>query len=182
VAGAVAYLLTGIVNWRDYQEKVDWGVVWLYAGAIVFGRVLDQTGAAYWLARSIVEGLASIGLHSGLALLGAGSAVTAGLTNLMADGPAAASVGPITLNMAAVSNPGTTLLPFMGLATACASSFAYMLIIGTPPNAIVYASGLLEAKDFLRVGLICFVVAFVVLLLFAMLYWPLLGFGGLPSA
>jgi sodium-dependent dicarboxylate transporter 2/3/5 len=182
VAGAVAYLLTGIVNWRDYQEKVDWGVVWLYAGAIIFGRVLDQTGAAYWLARSIVEGLAAIGLHSGSALLGAGSAVTAGLTNLMADGPAAASVGPITLNMAAVSNPGTTLLPFMGLATACASSFAYLLIIGTPPNAIVYASGFLEARDFLRVGVICLVVAFIVLLLFSMLYWPLLGFGGLPSA
>ena len=29
VAGAVAYLLAGVVNWRDYQERVDWGVVWL---------------------------------------------------------------------------------------------------------------------------------------------------------
>ena len=42
VAGAVAYILTGVVNWRDYQEKVDWGVVWLYAGAIIFGKVLDE--------------------------------------------------------------------------------------------------------------------------------------------
>jgi anion transporter len=182
VAGAITYLLTGIVNWRDYQEKVDWGVVWLYAGAIIFGHVLDQTGTAYWMARSIVEGLAGIGLGSGLALLGAGSAVTAALTNLMADGPAAASVGPITLNMAAVSNPGTTLIPFMGLATACASSFAYLLVIGTPPNAIVYSSGYLEAKDFLRVGVITLVVAFVVLLLLSIFYWPLIGFGGMPSA
>ena len=182
VAGAIAYLLAGVVNWRDYQEKVDWGVVWLYAGAIIFGRILDETGTAYWMARSIVDGLASIGLDSGMALLGAGSAVTAGLTNLMADGPAAASVGPITLNMAAVSNPGTTLVPFMGLATACASSFAYLLVIGTPPNAIVYSSGYLEAKDFLRVGVIMFVIAFVVLLLLSMFYWPLIGYTGLPSA
>ncbi len=181
IAGAVAYLLTGVVNWRDYQEKVDWGVVWLYAGAIIFGRVLDQTGAAYWLARSIVEGLATIGLKSGIVLLGAGSSVTAFMTNLMADGPAAAAVGPITLNMAAVANPGTTLIPFMGLATACASSMAYLLIIGTPPNAIVYSSGYLEAKDFLRVGIICFAAAFVLLILLSMFYWPLLGFGGLPS-
>jgi anion transporter len=182
VAGAVAYLLTGVVNWRDYQEKVDWGVVWLYAGAIIFGRTLDQTGAAYWMARSIVEGLASIGLKSGLVLVGAGSAVTSLMTNLMADGPAAASVGPIALNMAAVANPGTTLIPFMGLATACASSFAYLLVIGTPPNAIVYSSGFLEAKDFLRVGIICLIIAFVVLLLLSMLYWPVLGFSGMPSA
>ena len=182
VAGAVAYLLTGVVNWRDYQEKVDWGVVWLYAGAIIFGRTLDQTGAAYWMARSIVEGLATVGLESGTVLLGAGGLVTALMTNLMADGPAAASVGPIALNMAAVANPGTTLIPFMGLVTACASSMAYLLIIGTPPNAIVYASGYLEAKDFLRAGIICFVAAFVVLLLLSIFYWPLLGFGGLPPA
>jgi len=182
VAGAVAYLLTGVVNWRDYQEKVDWGVIWLYAGAIIFGRVLDQTGAAYWMARSIVEGLASIGLKSGIVLLGAGGAVTAFMTNLMADGPAAASVGPIALNMAAVANPGTTLIPFMGLATACASSMAYLLVIGTPPNAIVYSSGYLEAKDFLRVGIICFIAAFIVLLVLSLFYWPLLGFGEMPPA
>ena len=182
VAGAVAYLLAGVVNWRDYQEKVDWGVVWLYAGAIIFGRVLDETGTAYWLARSIVSGLAGIGLDSGMALLGAGTAVTAGLTNLMADGPAAASVGPITLNMAAVSNPGTTLIPFMGLATAAASSFAYLLVIGTPPNAIVYSSGYLVAKDFLRVGILCLICAFIVLVLLSYFYWPLVGFGGMPSS
>ncbi len=182
VAGAVAYLLTGVVNWRDYQEKVDWGVVWLYAGAIIFGRTLDQTGAAYWMARSIVEGLATVGLESGVVLLAAGGVVTALMTNLMADGPAAASVGPIALNMAAVANPGTTLIPFMGLVTACASSMAYLLVIGTPPNAIVYSSGYLEAKDFLRVGIICLVAAFIVLLLLSMFYWPLLGFGGLPPA
>lgn len=182
IAGAVAYLLAGVVNWRDYQEKVDWGVVWLYAGAIIFGRLLDETGTAYWMARSIVEGLASIGLNSGMALLGAGSAVTAALTNLMADGPAAACVGPITLNMAAVSNPGSILIPFMGLATAAASSFAYLLVIGTPPNAIVYSSGYLVAKDFLRVGVICFICAFVVLMLLAYFYWPLIGFAGMPSS
>lgn len=182
VAGAVAYLLTGIVNWRDYQEKVDWGVVWLYAGAIVFGRLLDQTGAAYWMARSIVEGLADIGLKSGTVLLGAGGAVTVFMTNLMADGPAAAAVGPITLNMASVANPGTTLVPFMGLVTACASSMAYMLIIGTPPNAIVYSSGYLTAKDFLRAGIFCTILAFALMLLMSMFYWGILGFGDLPPA
>jgi anion transporter len=182
VAGAVAYLLLGVVNWRDYHEKVDWGVVWLYAGAIIFGRVIDQTGTAYWMARSIVDGLAAIGLGSGLALIGAGATVTAAITNLMADGPAAAAVGPITLSMSAVAGPGTVLVPFMGLATACASSFAYMLIIGTPPNAIVYSSGYLEAKDFLRVGAICFVISLAVLLALAWLLWPMIGFAGLAAA
>lgn len=179
LAGAVAYLLFGIVNWRDYQEKVDWGVVWLYAGAMIFGRVLDQSGAAYWLARSLTDLLASIGLTSMYALLASGGFVTAFMTQLMADGPAAAAVGPITLNIAGVVGSGTTMIPFMTLVTAAASSFAYLLIIGTPPNAIVYASGYLEAKDFLRVGIPCLIIAFIVLMLMAAFYWPLLGFPGL---
>ncbi|MFH1811151.1 MAG: DASS family sodium-coupled anion symporter [Pseudomonadota bacterium] len=179
VAGAVAYLLTGIVNWRDYQQKVDWGVVWLYAGATIFGKVLDQTGAAYWMARSIVEVMASFGVASATALLVVGGFVTAGMTQLMADGPAAAAVGPVTLNMAAVAAPGSQLIPFMGLITSCASSMAYLLIIGTPPNAIVYASGYLEPRDFLRVGIPCLLISMTVLLTLALLYWPLLGFAGL---
>ena len=64
VAGAVAYLLAGVCNWRDYQERVDWGVVWLYAGAIIFGRTLDSTGAAYWLARTVIDALAPLGMDS----------------------------------------------------------------------------------------------------------------------
>ncbi len=179
VAGAVAYLLTGVVNWRDYHEKVDWGVVWLYAGAIIFGRVLDSTGAAYWMARSVVEGMTQLGLAGGQALLGLGALVTAGMTQLMADGPTAAAVGPITLNMAAIAAPNTTLIPFMGLVTASASSMAYLLIIGTPPNAIVYASGFLQPRDFLRIGIPCLVMAFVIMILMSVIYWPLLGYPGM---
>ena len=181
VAGAVGYILTGVVNWRDYQDKVDWGVVWLYAGAIIFGRVLDQTGAAYWLARSVIDFLSQFGMESGLPLLAISNGLTSILTNLMADGPAAASVGPIALNMAGMVHPGTTYLPFMAMATAIASSFAYCLIIGTPPNAIVYASGYLEPKDYLRAGIPLFFFANVVLLLLTGIYWAFRGFGGMPG-
>jgi solute carrier family 13 (sodium-dependent dicarboxylate transporter), member 2/3/5 len=181
VAGAVAYLLTGIVNWRDYQEKVDWGVVWLYAGAIIFGRTLDHTGAAYWMARSAIDALAPLGMDAGLPLMATSNGLTAILTNLMADGPAAAAVGPIALNMAGLVHPGTTFLPFMAMATAMASSFAYCLIIGTPPNAIVYASGYLEPRDYLRVGLPVWLIANVVLVIMTGVYWIFRGFGGLPG-
>ncbi len=181
VAGAVAYLLAGVVNWRDYHEKVDWGVVWLYAGAIIFGRTLDSTGAAYWLADSVVNLLAPFGMDQGLPLMLTSNGLTAVLTNLMADGPAAAAVGPITLNMAGIVHPGTTFLPFMAMATAIASSFAYCLIIGTPPNAIVYASGYLEPKDYLRVGIPMWFVANIVVILVTAVYWAWRGFSGLPG-
>jgi len=181
VAGAVAYILAGVVNWRDYQENVDWGVVWLYAGAIIFGKVLDESGAAYYLARSAVNAMAPLGFDHGLPLVATASVLTGGLTQLMADGPAAASVGPVTLNMAGITHPGTSMLPFMAMATACASSFAYCLIIGTPPNAIMYASGLLSPKDYLRAGIPLWFIANIVLLLLIQFYWMARGFGGLPA-
>lgn len=181
VAGAVVYLLTGIVNWRDYQEKIDWGVIWLYAGAIIFGRTLDTTGAAYWLARSVIDFLAPLGMDSGAPLMATSNGLTAVLTNLMADGPAAAAVGPISLNMAGLVHPGSTFLPFMAMATAISSSFAYCLIIGTPPNAIVYASGYLEPKDYLRVGIPMWFFANIMILLFTAIYWKMMGFGELPG-
>jgi len=181
IAGAVAYLLTGVVNWRDYHEKVDWGVVWLYAGAIIFGRTLDSTGAAYWMARTVIDYLAPFGMDSGLPLMAVSNGLTSVLTNLMADGPAAAAVGPITLNMAGLVHPGTSFLPFMAMSTAIASSFAYCLIIGTPPNAIVYASGYLEPKDYLRVGLPLWFIANAVLLILTGAYWVVRGFNVLPG-
>ena len=181
MAGAVAYLFAGVTNWRDYQEKVDWGVVWLYAGAMIFGRILDSSGAAYWMARTVLEFLAPLGMNSGIPLLATSSGLTAVVTNLMADGPAAAAVGPVTLNMAGLAHPGTAYLPFMAMTTAISSSFAYCLIIGTPPNAIVYASGYLGPKDFLRIGLPLWVLSQVLLVTLVAVFWQFLGFGDLPG-
>ena len=107
--------------------------------------------------------------------------LTAVLTNLMADGPAAAAVGPIALNMAGMVHPGTTYLPFMAMSTAIASSMAYCLVIGTPPNAIVYASGYLGPKDYLRVGIPIWIAANIIILILSGGYWVFRGFGGMPN-
>ncbi|HSL19761.1 MAG TPA: DASS family sodium-coupled anion symporter [Methylomirabilota bacterium] len=180
VMGAIAYMLAGIVSWRDYQTRVDWGVVWLYAGAIIFGRILISTGGAYWIASSIVEVMVPLGLGAGLGLLLSGNIMVGLLTQIMADGPACAAVGPVTLAMAGIVHPGTAMIPFVAMSTSIASSLAYCLVIGTPPNAIVYASGYLTQRDYLRVGCILFVTNLSVLLLMAATYWRWLGWSGLP--
>ncbi len=180
VVGAIVYVFIGIANWRDYQTKVDWGVVWLYAGAIHFGAVLVKTGGAYWMARTFVESIvAPLGLGKGLGLLLSGNLITAVITQFMADGPACAAVGPVTLAMAGIVHPGSILIPFVAMGTAYASSLAYCLVIGTPPNAIVYASGYLEPKDYFRVGLILWFVNLGIAMLMAATYWMWMGWPGL---
>jgi sodium-dependent dicarboxylate transporter 2/3/5 len=179
VMGAMAYMFAGITNWRDYQTKVDWGVVWLYAGAIIFGYVLVSTGGAFWIARTMVGLAAPLGLDHGLGLLLTGNVIVGLVTQVMADGPACAAVGPVTMAMAGIVHPGTSMIPFMAMGTAIASSFAYCLVIGTPPNAIVYSSGVVEAKDFLRVGVILWFTNMAGLLLMSATYWHWMGWKGL---
>ena len=58
---------------------------------------------------------------------------------------------------------------------------AYALIIGTPPNAIVYASGYLEPKDYLKVGIPLWFVANIATFLIVVGYWCVRGFGALPK-
>jgi di/tricarboxylate transporter len=81
--------------------------------------------------------------------------------------------------MAGIVHPGTSMIPFVAMGTAIASSFAYCLVIGTPPNAIVYASGYLESRDFLRVGVILWFTNMAGLMLLASTYWKWLGWKGL---
>jgi len=151
----VAMNVLGIVRWRDINA-IHWDVVALYAAASALGTGLAVTGAALWLADGFV-GLLPQALMSGTGLCISASLITGILTNFMSDGATVAAVGPITVPMATLS--GTSPL-MVGLATAFSSSFANMLIIGTPNNAIVYAMGkdpdtgehLVTMRDFLVHG------------------------------
>jgi sodium-dependent dicarboxylate transporter 2/3/5 len=112
------------------------------------------------------------------------SFITGILTNFMSDGATVAAVGPITVPMATLS--GTSPL-IVGLSTAFASSFAHMLVIGTPNNAIVYSLArdpetgeqLITMKDFLIHGSAVFVLSMAVLYGWVFFgYWRWLGIVG----
>jgi len=89
----------------------------------------------------------------------------------------ATAIGPVTVPMAKVA--GTH--PWMvGFATAFASSFAHMLIIGSPSNALAYAMAkdpstgeqLVTLGDFFKHGFFVLLISFAVLWLWAILgYW-----------
>ena len=153
----------------------------LYASACALGKGLATTGAALYLADSFVGLLPDV-MRSGEGLAIAVSLFTGIITNFMSDGATVSAIGPITIPMATIS--GTH--PWMvGLATAFASSFAHMLIIGTPNNAIAYAMAkdpvtgeqLVTLGDFLKHGAAVLVLSFLVLWGWAFFgYWRLVGF------
>lgn len=142
-------------------------MVALYAAASTMGYGLAATGAALWLANSLISLLPGF-LKSGTGLCVSTSFITGILTNFMSDGATVAAVGPITVPMATLSGTSPVMV---GLATAFASSFAHMLVIGTPNNAIVFSMAkdpttgeqLVTMKDFFIHGLAVFMLSLVVL-------------------
>jgi len=172
ILGASAFLIVGMVKWDDVNSGVNWGVVLLYAAAISLGIQMKNTGAALWVADSFLSVVGSIGFDSGIKLWAAISVLTTAVTNSMSNGAAVAVLGPIVLNMAESAGESPILLGFI---TAVSSAFAYLTVIGTPACTIVYASGYLKTTDFLTVGFRMAIMSTIVLLLFAALYWPLIG-------
>jgi sodium-dependent dicarboxylate transporter 2/3/5 len=174
--------ILGILRWKDINS-IHWDVVALYAAASAMGVGLASTGAALWLANSFVSLLPEF-LRSGTGLCVSTSFITGILTNFMSDGATVAAVGPITVPMATLSGTSPVVV---GLATAFASSFAHMLIIGTPNNAIVYSIArdpetgeqLLTMKDFLIHGSAVFILSLAVLWLWVFFgYWRWFGMSG----
>ncbi len=183
VLGLVVLNIFRVLRWRDIQS-IHWEVVFLYAGASAIGKGLAVTGAALYLADSFVSVLPGF-LQVGNGLAIATSLFTGLCTNFMSDGATVAAIGPITVPMARIAE----IHPWMvGFATAFASSFAHMLIIGTPNNAIAYAMAkdpvtgeqLVSLGDFLKHGAAVLVISFGVLWIWTFYgYWSWIGFPAL---
>ena len=170
--GAVLYLISGLVEWAEYQRGVAWGVVLLYSGAISLGIAMIETGAAYYIAEGFLSIFQHIGLYSEGSFVASSAFLTMMMTQAMSDGAAVAVLGPINLNLAALSGAGVVRV---GLTTATSAAFAYLLVIGTPPNAIVYSSGYVFPRDFLKAGIFQAAVSYVILLFFIYLVWGFMG-------
>jgi solute carrier family 13 (sodium-dependent dicarboxylate transporter), member 2/3/5 len=175
ILALVALNILGILRWKEINS-IHWDVVALYAAASAMGTGLAATGAALWIADSFVNALPSFLTSTGSGLAIATSLFTGVLTNFMSDGATVAAIGPICVPMATIAGASPIMV---GLSTAFASSFAHMLIIGTPNNAIIFALAkdyetgeqLITMKDFFMHGFI------VLLLSFAVLWgWTILGY------
>ncbi len=168
ITGAVLYMLLGLTSWKDYEENVSWGVIILYAGAISLGAVFKASGAAKWLADSLIDIMANFGISSGLPLILVVILIGALLTNLMSAGATVAVIGPVVLEMAQSSGTNPVLV---GVGLAIATSLAYWLVIGTPASSIVYAAGMLEAKDFIRMAVFAWPMALIVMAAMVIFWW-----------
>jgi len=165
--GVFLYLAFGLVEWSELNRKTNWGVILLFGAAISIGIQMNQTGAAEWVAQVIIINLGKI-ISSEAILQGSVSVLLTGvMSNILSSSATVAVVGPIVLDLG-----GDKIL--IGFMTAIASAFGYFTAVAAPACTIIYSSGLVKSKDFLRAGWKMAVLSVVSLLALSLLWWPLL--------
>jgi len=164
----VAMFALRLVQWKAVEKQVNWGVVLMYGGAIAVGKALTVTGAGLWLAHALFPiGLAGLALVASLALL------TMIFTECVSNAAAVAIVLPVAIPVCADAGVDPVTV---ALAIGIISGFAFMLPMGTPPNAMIFGTGYIRASHMLRFGGMISLSAFVMFMLVAAWLWPILGY------
>ncbi|XLW42603.1 DASS family sodium-coupled anion symporter [Pseudaeromonas sp. ZJS20] len=143
----VAVTICGVARWQDINQATDWGVLLLFGGGLTLSAVLSQTGTSAFLAEQITLALRGAHPFSILLLL---AAFVVFLTELTSNTATAALLIPLFIS---VAEPLQVAPVVMAVLIAVGASCAFMLPVATPPNAIVYASGLIRQREMMRAGL-----------------------------
>jgi len=154
MTAAVALFLIP-VNWRRGEfilsgrdlQNLPYGVLILLGGGLSMAEMVDRTGLAAWLGTFTAA-------WQGLPVLLVVVLVTVAilfLTELTSNAATTATFLPVVASVAVGMGQDPLLLV---IPAVMAASCAFMLPVGTPPNAIVFASGLVPLPRMARVGIL----------------------------
>ena len=76
--------------------------------------------------------------------------------------------------LSTVQTPGINIVG-MTMILQFVVSFGFILPVNAPQNMIAYGTDTFEARDFVRTGIVITLAAVVLLVVFALTYWPWLG-------
>ena len=153
-----------LMDW-DTAVKLPWGVLLLLGGGLALAGAIDDSGLGATLA---LHSTRLQGVPPVLVVVFAVVLMTF-LTELTSNLASTATLVPVFAAMAG----GMGIDPLaISIPTALAASCAFMLPAATPPNSIVFGSGMLRIPDMVRAGIWMNTLGIVVLTL---LVYPLVG-------
>jgi len=168
--GVLLCVLTGVLKWEDINQDLNWGVIILYAAIISVGVWMDVTGAANWIAVNLQVLLGFFHIDHGMPLILVISVISMLCGTALSTGPAIAILGPIILKQAELTGSSPLILGFTMVASA---SYANLTPASSPACSIIYGSGMVTSRDYMRTGIRLAAVSLVVIVLFAQFYWPM---------
>jgi solute carrier family 13 (sodium-dependent dicarboxylate transporter), member 2/3/5 len=170
MAGALALFVLPVdlrrrvfaLDWAT-ATRLPWGVLLLFGGGLSLASAISGTGVDAWLA----SGFSALAGVKAFWVLLASAALVVFLTELSSNTAIANTFIPILA--AAALGLGVEPMPIL-FAAALAATCAFMLPVATPPNAIVFASGLVSIGQMMRAGLGLNLIAIVLIALVVKLF------------
>jgi sodium-dependent dicarboxylate transporter 2/3/5 len=154
-----------ILEWDD-TKKMAWGILLLFGGGISLANGLENAG----LMEQLGQWLAQFAANKFILVLVI-TIVTIFLSEVMSNVAQVIVFAPVVSSLADALGMNPLLL---GLPMTLAASCASMLPMGTPPNAIVFASGHIRLHQMTKAGFVMNLVSVVLITLFCWFLLPLL--------
>ena len=136
-----------LLDWQQVRRKMPWGILLLFGGGYALADAIAGSGTAAWVG-------AQMGFMAGLTpllliilsgtLLTFMTEITSNTATAQIMLPLAAAVAVGTIGV----NPLIVMLP-----VTVAASFAFMLPVATPPNAVIFGSGVIPMSAMVRHGI-----------------------------
>lgn len=154
-----------LLEWKD-TSRMAWGILLLFGGGITLANALESGG----LIKQLGTWLAQFGGNPFLLVLSI-VVISIFISEVMSNIAQVIVFAPVLTAMAQALDMNPLLLGIpMTLAASCAS----MLPMGTPPNAIVFASGHIKLRQMTKAGFVMNIVAIVLITLFCWFLLPIL--------
>lgn len=165
IVSATALFVLRIVEWKDLQGYVNWGVLIMYGGAVALGAALAETKAMEWFAHQVISDS-----FPPLALMMIMATVAVFLTEGISNTAVVAILLPIGYSLGEMTGVGPIM---MTLCVTVASGLAFLLPISSPPNAISFSAGHYSVREVVQLGWPMTVCALIVLYAVIAVWWNL---------
>ncbi len=148
-----------LLEWEDAQ-RMDWGTLFLLGGGLALGRMTFDTGLAEAVGRGILEAAGPL-VESPLGLTAAATLLVVFLTEVTSNTATTSMMLPVLIGIAQVRGFDATAT---AVAVTLAASYAFMLPVSTPPNAMAYGTQMIRLDAMVRFGVRLDLLGFAVLM------------------
>lgn len=152
-----------LLEWEDAQKGVPWGLLVLFGGGLSLANAVQTTGLAVWMGNLIPQGISLVLIVILVVTL------IIFLTELTSNMATTATFLPVVAAIAIQSEFNPLLVT---AAAALAASCAFMLPVATPPNAIVFGSGLIKVPQMAKAGFLLNILAIIIVSFVAVVSVP----------
>ncbi len=154
-----------ILNWMEDKKNIPYRIMFLFGAGFAIAAAFTKTGMAGEIASHLIT-FATMPLVIFLLIIATMVTFTTEITSNTA---LISIMLPILYKVAEQTGIDATLI--MMMATICAS-YAFMLPIATPPNAIAMSSGVVSIKTMATYGIVFNILGILLIVSVAQLFWP----------